>query len=129
MKTRCIPRPRVGIRVKDLDQSLAFYVNILGLKIVSRHRVEKTKGEVVNLGNDYNDFIVELAFYGKDSPFNTEYAVGEALDHLSFLVDDLNSALEESKSAGHPVVLEVNEAGRRWAYIEDPNGIWIELHT
>ncbi len=129
MRTSCVPRPRVGIRVKDLDNSLEFYQGFLGLKILNRHQVEKTKGEVVNLGSDYNDFIIELGFYAKDSPFNTEYIVGEALDHLSFLVGDLDSALVEARSSGYSVPLEVNEAGRHWAYIEDPNGIWIELHS
>jgi len=129
LKTRCIPRPRVGIRVKDLNKSLEFYEGFLGLKIMNRHQVKKTKGEVVNLGNDYNDFIIELGSYAEDSQFNTEYVVGEALDHLSFAVGDLDSAIEEAKSNGYPVPLEIEEAGRRWAYIEDPNGIWIEFHS
>lgn len=129
MKTKCAIRPRVGVRVRDLNQSLDFFVGFLGLKVVNRHRVEATKGEVVNLGNDDNNFILELSFYEKGSRFNTEYVTGEALDHLSFMVSDLDRALEEARSAGYPTVLEVKEGDGRWAYIADPNGIWIELHA
>ena len=53
--------------------------------------------------------------------------MGEGLDHLAFGVDDLDKALNEAKSAGYPTVLEMKSEGARWAYIEDPNGIWIEL--
>ena len=54
---------------------------------------------------------------------------GEGLDHLAFGVDDLDKALKEARSAGHPTVLDMKTKGGRWAYIEDPNGIWIELFT
>jgi len=63
----------------------------------------------------------------KDSPYHAEYTVGEGLDHLAFNVDDLSKALEEARSSGHRTLLEMKADGSRWAYIEDPNGIWIEL--
>ena len=53
--------------------------------------------------------------------------MGEGLDHLAFQVENLDKALEEAKKAGHPVVLEMKTPTSRWAYIADPNGIWIEL--
>jgi len=53
--------------------------------------------------------------------------VGEGLDHLAFKVDDLSKALEEARLAGHRTILEMKADGGRWAYIEDPDGIWIEL--
>ena len=40
---------------------------------------------------------------------------------------DLDAALAEAEKAGHPVVLKMQEPGSRYAYIQDPNGIWIEL--
>jgi predicted enzyme related to lactoylglutathione lyase len=42
-------------------------------------------------------------------------------------VNDLDKALEKAQKAGHPTVLEMKTDGSRWAYIEDPDGIWIEL--
>jgi len=53
--------------------------------------------------------------------------VGEGLDHLAFRVDNLEKALEEAKNAGYRTILEMKADGGRWAYVEDPDGIWIEL--
>jgi predicted enzyme related to lactoylglutathione lyase len=50
------------------------------------------------------------------------------LDHLAFKVEDLEKALEEAKRFGHRAVLEAKTEKDRWFYIEDPNGIWIELY-
>jgi methylmalonyl-CoA/ethylmalonyl-CoA epimerase len=117
----------VGIRVKDLEKSAEFYTKLLGMKIKGRSRIEQTKGEIVNLESEEGGFILELNYYDRDSPYYSEYVVGEGLDHLAFKVDDLDKALQEVRSSGYKVVLEMKSAGSRWAYIEDPNGIWIEV--
>jgi len=119
----------VGIRVKDLQKSVDFYTKLLGMKVVGRGRVEQTKGENVSLVSHEGGFVLELNYYEKTSPYYTEYIPGEGLDHLAFGVDDLDKALKEAQKAGHPTVLEMKADGSRWAYIEDPNGIWIELFT
>jgi lactoylglutathione lyase len=118
----------VGIRVKDLSKSIDFYTRLLEMKVVNRFRIEKTKGEIVNLQSENGNFVLELNYYEADSPYNTEYAVGEGLDHLAFKVEDLDKALEEAKRFGHRAVLEAKTEKGRWFYIEDPNGIWIELY-
>lgn len=117
----------VGIRVKDLEKSIDFYTKLLGMKVVGRGKVEPSKGETVGLASEDGGFILELNYYAEDSPYNFEYIVGEGLDHLAFKVDDLDKASEEARKDGYPTVLEMNVEGGRWAYIEDPNGIWIEL--
>jgi len=117
----------IGIRVKDLQRSIDFYTKVLGMRVQGRFKIEQTKGEIVNLESEEGGFILELNYYEKDSPFNTDYVVGEELDHLAFKVEDLDEALREAKSSGHPTILEFKADNSRWAYIEDPNGIWIEL--
>jgi lactoylglutathione lyase len=116
-----------GIRVKDLDASIAFYTNVLGMKVRGRDSFEATKGTVADLVSEEGGFVLELNHYEKGSPYATNYAVGEGLDHLAFKVEDLDKALADAKKAGHPVVLDIKTGTSRWAYIEDPNGIWIEL--
>jgi len=118
----------VGIRVKDLQRSIDFYTELLGMKVVDRGKIEETKGETVALESEKGGFILELNYYERDSPYNTEYTAGEGLDHLAFKVDDLNKALKEAQLAGYQTILDVKADGSRWAYIEDPNGIWIELY-
>jgi lactoylglutathione lyase len=117
----------VGIRVTDLERSIDFYTNTLGMKISGRSKIEQTKGETVGLQTEKDGFTLELNYYEKDSPYNTKYVVGEGLDHLAFKVDDLDKALEEAKKAGHRTILQMKADGGRWAYIEDPDGNWIEL--
>lgn len=118
----------VGIRVTDLQRSIDFYTKLLGMKVTGRSRIEQTKGETVGLQSDKNGFVLELNYYEESSPYNTRYVVGEGLDHLAFKVDDLDKALEEARLSGYPTVLEVKSDGGRWAYIEDPSGVWIELY-
>lgn len=117
----------VGIRVTDLQRSIDFYTKILGMKVTGRGKIEQAKGETVGLQSEKDGFVLELNYYEKDSPYNTKYVVGEGLDHLAFKVENLDEALKEAKKAGHRTILEMKADGGRWAYIEDPDGIWIEL--
>lgn len=117
----------VGIRVKDLEKSVDFYTKFLGMRVKGRSKVEQTKGETVGLESEEGSFVLELNYYEKESPHYTEYKVGEGLDHLAFGVEDLSKALDEARAGGYRVISEMKANGSRWAYIKDPNGIWIEL--
>ena len=117
----------VGIRVTNLQKSIDFYTKLLGMKITGRGKIEQIRGETVSLQSEKDSFVLELNYYAESSPYNTKYAVGDGLDHLAFKVDDLDKALKEAKSAGYRTILEMKADGGRWAYIEDPDGIWIEL--
>jgi lactoylglutathione lyase len=117
----------VGIRVKDIQESIEFYTKMLGMKVVGESRIAGSKGNVATLQSGSQDFFLELNHYDKDSPYNRRYVVGEALDHLAFGVDDLDGVVLRAKRARHRVVKEFKTAESRWLYIKDPNGIWIEL--
>ena len=116
-----------GIRVKDLDASVDFYTKLLGMKEVGRTKVEVADGEVVNLVSEDDGHMIELNYYSPGSKFASKYMEGEGLDHLAFQVENLDKALEEFSKAGHPTVLDMKSKTSRWAYVQDPNGIYIEL--
>lgn len=116
-----------GIRVRDLEASVKFYTKVLGMQEGGRNTIDAAKGIVVDLVSEEGGHPLELNYYEKGSAFDTKYEAGEGLDHLCFRVDDLDKALAEAKKAGHPLVQEIKTATSRWAYIQDPNGIWIEL--
>ena len=117
----------VGIRVRDLEKSIDFYTKLLGMKVKGRSRIEQTKGETASLETEDGGFGLELNYYERDSPYYSEYTVGEGLDHLAFGVDDLNRTLEDARKSGYRIISEMKANESRWAYIEDPNGIWIEV--
>jgi catechol 2,3-dioxygenase-like lactoylglutathione lyase family enzyme len=116
-----------GIRVRDLDATIRFYTTVLGMTARARESIGSTRGTVVDLVDAQGGPTLELNFYEEGSPFATPYEAGEGLDHLAFKVDDLDRATTEAQQAGHPVVQEIRSGTNRWVYLQDPNGIWIEL--
>ena len=121
-----------GIRVKNMEESLKFYTEVLGMIITEPlQKTTPTKGSVVTLKSPTSEQVLELNHYEKDSPFNSPYVNGEDLDHLSFDVQDLEAAVKELKRQGVEVVVEPYVIGANFgwkeAYVKDPNGIWIEL--
>ncbi len=116
-----------GIRVKDLDRSIAFYTKLLGMKQTERTEIKEADGEAAVLVSVDGGPSLELNYYNQGSRFDTPYSVGEGLDHLAFHVENLDEFLNEAKKAGSPQILEIRSGTSRWAYIEDPNGIWVEV--
>jgi lactoylglutathione lyase len=121
-----------GIRVRNMDESIKFYTQILGMKIVEkRQKTEPTKGEVVTLKSPASAQLLELNFYEEESPFYAPYLNGEDLDHIAFDVEDLEDAVSDLKKKGVEIAVEPYQIGISlgWkeAFVKDPNGIWIEL--
>lgn len=117
----------VGIRVKNMKKSIDFYSKFLGMEDKGHSRIEVSKGDVVYLESEDRNVGIELNHYDAKSPFNAKYVAGEGLDHLAFGVDDLDASLKLAKKLGYKVAKDVRTEKSRWAYVEDPNGIWIEL--
>ena len=117
----------VGIRVKNMKRSLEFYTKFLGMKDKGHARIEVSKGDVAYLESKDGKVGIELNHYDAKSPYNVKYVVGEGLDHLAFGVDDLEASLKQAKKLGYKLLKEVRTEKSGWAYVEDPNGIWVEL--
>jgi len=107
---------------------LDFYTRVLGMKLQFRMKLRKTRGEVALLKTPRGRQRLELNWYEPGSRFATRYRVGEGLDHLAFRVPDLGGFLKGLRAQAIEVV--DGPYGRphdAWVYIEDPDGIWIEL--
>jgi lactoylglutathione lyase len=117
-----------GIRVRDLDESIRFYTQVLEMTLVERMTTAPTKGEVATLRSPGSEQELELNFYGEESRFWAPYSNGEDLDHLAFKVRDLVATVRDLRRKGVEIIVEPYSIGD-WseAYIRDPNGIWIEL--
>jgi len=121
-----------GIRVKDMEDSVRFYTEVLGMVIVEPiQKTAPTKGSVVTLKSPNSEQLLELNYYEEDSPYSSPYVNGEDLDHIAFDVEDLEATIRDLKRQGVEVVIEPYQIGYQigWkeAYVKDPNGIWIEL--
>lgn len=110
-----------------MKKSVDFYTKFLGMKDKGHSRIQTTKGDVAFLESGDGKVGIELNHYDSDSPFNTKYIVGEGLDHLAFGVEDLDASLKQARKLGYRILTEVKTEKSRWAYVEDPSGIWIEL--
>jgi len=121
-----------GVRVRDLDESVRFYTELLGMEVVEpAQATPPTQGRVATLRSPGSSQLLELNWYEPDTRFGTEYQHGEELDHLAFECDDVDRTVRELEAQGVKVRVRPREIGASvgWneAFLEDPNGIWIEL--
>lgn len=107
--------------VADLDASLKFYKEALGLTEKRRITAEDGAFIIVYVGNDCSDFELELTWL-KDHP--EKYNLGECEFHLAFRVDDFEAAHEKHKEMG--CICFENESMGIY-FITDPDGYWLEI--
>lgn len=113
-----------GIGVRDLDRSIKFYTEKLGMELLGRYKIEETNGEIAELKSFDEGPMLELNWYSD----RKEYKNGDEVDHLAFEVKGVDEALAELRSQGVEVTMEpFNEGNSRLAFVKDPDGIWIEL--
>lgn len=119
----------VGLQVRDLERSLAFYRDALGMALHSREKVPETDGEWAELESPGSPQRLELNWYPEGSRhFAGPYRRGDELDHLAFECEDADLAYRELVARGaRPAIPPFTEGGSRLAFVEDPDGITIEL--
>lgn len=115
-----------GIRVRDLDRSLDFYTNVLGMKVIGGGTMPHG-GRFVHLRTPGSQQRLELNWYPRGSRFYSGYRGGEELDHLAFVVDDVRKAFKELVRKGAEVAVDPAHSEGTEVYVKDPDGIWIEL--
>ncbi len=120
-----------GIRVRDLDRSIAFYRDLLGLRFLRRVKEPAHRGEFAMMEDPRTGQTLELNWYAADSPVAGPYPdqEGEEIDHLGFQVPDVSAAVRYLTERGFPPVRQATLDGQYVvAFVRDPDGIWIELY-
>ena len=109
------------IRVRDLDRSIDFYSNFLGLREARR----KDLGDaiLVFLADEEEHHFVELTF-NKDG---RDYDLGNQFGHLAFFAEDLDAVIERVDAEGWDYRGSRPETGSKYIFIKDPDGYDIEI--
>ena len=110
-----------NINVADMERSIAFYKEALGLEPVRRLSPEDGSFELVYLGDGTDGHQIELTCL-KDHP--QAYDLGENEWHIAFAAEDKNAAYELHKQMGC-ICFENTDMGIY--FIEDPDGYWLEI--
>ena len=116
------------LRVGNLDESIAFYCDILGMKLLRRKDYPGGKFTLafVGYGEEKDNTVIELTYnWGVE-----EYDLGEGYGHIALGVDDIYATCDRIKAQGGKVSREpgpMKHGSTVIAFVEDPDGYKIEL--
>jgi lactoylglutathione lyase len=116
------------LRVGDLERSIDFYTQVLGMKLLRQKDYPDGKFTLafVGYGDESDNTVIELT-YNWDTD---HYDLGEGYGHIAIEVDDVYEAVRELQSRGGKVIRDagpMNAGTTIIAFIEDPDGYPIEL--
>ena len=110
-----------NFNVLDLDKSLKFYKEALGLEPVREKTADDESFKLFYLGDGIMDFSLELTWLrDRKEPYN----LGECEFHLAFKTDEYDSLHQKHKDMG--IICFENEKMGIY-FISDPDGYWIEI--
>ena len=116
------------LRVGNLDKSIAFYTNVLGMRLLRRHEYPEGKFTLAFVGYDDESKAAALELtHNWDTP---NYDLGNGYGHVALEVDDAYKACEDVKTRGGKVTREAGPMKHGTtviAFVEDPDGYKIEL--
>ncbi|CAL0330921.1 unnamed protein product [Lupinus luteus] len=118
----------VVYRVGDLDRTIKFYTECLGMKLLRKRDIpeEKYTNAFLGYGPEDSHFVIELTYnYGVD-----KYDIGSGFGHFGIAVDDIAKTVELIRAKGGKITREpgpVKGGNTVIAFIEDPDGYKFEL--
>jgi len=116
------------LRVVDLDRSLRFYTEVLGMKVLRRKDYPDGKFTLafVGYGDESEGAVIELTHNWETK----RYELGDAFGHLAVAVADATKACEEVAAKGGKVTRPagpMKHGSTVIAFVEDPDGYKIEF--
>ncbi|WP_341678149.1 lactoylglutathione lyase [Niveibacterium sp. SC-1] len=116
------------LRVGDLDRSIAFYTDVLGMTLLRRNDYPDGKFTLafIGYGEEWEGAVIELTHnWGVDS-----YEIGTGYGHIALEVDDAYAACADIKARGGVVTREAGPMKHGTtviAFVQDPDGYKVEL--
>lgn len=114
------------IRVMDLEKSLNFYKDALGLIETSRKDFPEHKFTLVYLSNEIGGYEIELTYnYDPEKP----YEIGNGFSHTAIGVDDVEALRQKHIDMGYKVTDLKGLPGQkpRYYFVTDPDGYMVEV--
>lgn len=114
------------IRVMDLEESLKFYTEALGLVETGRKDFPESEFTIVYLGDEDGNYEIELTYnYNPEEP----YTIGDGFGHLAFSAENLEEAREKHKKMGYKVTELMGLPGEdpKYYFVTDPDGFEVEI--
>ena len=116
------------LRVGDLDKSIEFYTQVMGMQLLRKHDNEEYKYTLAFLGyaDESEQAVIELTYNWGVS----EYDLGTAYGHIAIEVDDVYQACEKIRQAGGTISREpgpVKGGTTEIAFVRDPDNYALEL--
>ncbi|MGX2029907.1 MULTISPECIES: lactoylglutathione lyase [Methylocaldum] len=116
------------IRVGDLERSIRFYTEILGMKLLRKEDFPDGKFTLafVGFGDERHDSVIELTYNWGVHGYN----LGDAFGHIAIEVEDIYDAVERIRRAGGEILREAGPMKYGTtviAFVADPDGYKIEL--
>ena len=116
------------IRVKDLENSVDFYTNVMGMKVIREKEYPEGKFTLVFLGygDESKEHCLELTYNWETKA----YDLGDGFGHIAIGVEDIYGICESIKAKGGKIVREpgpMKHGSTVIAFVEDPDGYKIEL--
>lgn len=116
-----------SITVKDMDESIKFYCDTLGLKLSRRREIPENNAEIAFVKGEGNDNLALELTWWKDKQ---DWTDGDQLDHVAFVVEDVQKCIEDLRQKGVEITKEpysLSGSKSKIAFVKDPNGIWLEI--
>jgi lactoylglutathione lyase len=116
------------LRVGDLEASIQFYCNVLGMRLIRREDFPAGKFTLafVGYGGESDNTVIELTHNWDTST----YAIGDGYGHIAIGVDDIYATCEQIATKGGKVIRQpgaMNHGTTVIAFVEDPTGYKVEL--
>lgn len=116
------------LRVGDLERSIKFYTEVLGMKLLRKKDYPDGKFTLafIGYGDESENTVIELTYnWGTDS-----YDPGTGYGHIALEVDDVYEATEEIRKCGGNILRDagpMNAGTTVISFVEDPDGYPVEL--
>ncbi len=112
----------LAIQVRDMDRSLRFYRDVIGMSYVGTSEATDYQRVSLSIGQVNLTLLKRNDVDGSTAPPSAQNAIG--LDHLGFVVDDVNALCERLKEAGAEFV---TEGPADFFKVRDPDGVLLDI--